>query len=89
MSGADKVVAVCGATGKQGGAVVAALAKLGGFHVRALTRNPASAASTKLAEQPNVEVGSKRGRSSPAALHVHRRWCARLQPSCCLTPAQE
>ena len=32
-------VAVCGATGLQGGAVVKALQSLGGYHVRAITRN--------------------------------------------------
>lgn len=36
----SKTVAVFGATGAQGGGVVAALKKRGGFTVRALTRNP-------------------------------------------------
>ena len=41
MSSIDrKVIAVVGATGKQGGAVVRALQKQGQFRVRALTRNP-------------------------------------------------
>lgn len=51
----SKRVAVCGATGKQGGGTVAALLARGGFSIRALTRNPDSAASRKLAEQ-GVEV---------------------------------
>lgn len=55
MSAATKLVAVTGATGKQGGATLAALLKLGGVHVRALTRNPDSPSSAKLA-QPGVEV---------------------------------
>lgn len=45
----SKVAAVCGATGKQGGGVVAALQRLGGFTIRALTRNPNSPSSQKLA----------------------------------------
>lgn len=44
----SKLVAVCGATGKQGGGVVAALQRLGGVTVRALTRNPESPSSQKL-----------------------------------------
>ncbi len=46
----SKLVAVCGATGKQGGGVVAALQRLGGFNVRALSRNPESASSKKLSD---------------------------------------
>ncbi|MGV2288107.1 NmrA/HSCARG family protein [Trinickia sp. YCB016] len=41
MSNTQKVVAVVGATGQQGGAVVRALQASGQFKVRALTRNPA------------------------------------------------
>lgn len=48
-------IAVCGATGKQGGGVVAALQQIGGFYIRALTRNPDSPSSKKLAG-PDVEV---------------------------------
>ncbi len=41
MSNSQKVIAVVGATGQQGGAVVRALQASGQFKVRALTRNPA------------------------------------------------
>jgi uncharacterized protein YbjT (DUF2867 family) len=41
MSNSQKVIAVVGATGQQGGAVVRALQASGQFQVRALTRNPA------------------------------------------------
>ena len=39
-SNAKKLIAVIGATGQQGGAVVRALQASGQFNVRALTRNP-------------------------------------------------
>ena len=41
MSNTKKLIAVVGATGLQGGAVVRALQASGRFKVRALTRNPA------------------------------------------------
>jgi len=41
MSNTQKLIAVVGATGQQGGAVVRALQESGQFKVRALTRNPA------------------------------------------------
>jgi uncharacterized protein YbjT (DUF2867 family) len=41
MSNTQKLIAVIGATGQQGGAVVRALQASGQFKVRALTRNPA------------------------------------------------
>jgi uncharacterized protein YbjT (DUF2867 family) len=41
MSNTKKLIAVIGATGRQGGAVVRALQASGQFKVRALTRNPA------------------------------------------------
>jgi len=41
MSNTQKLIAVVGATGHQGGAVVRALQARGQFKVRALTRNPA------------------------------------------------
>src|SRR6202043_3571704 len=40
MSNSKKLIAVIGATGQQGGAVVRALQAQGQFKVRALTRNP-------------------------------------------------
>ncbi|WP_300336156.1 NmrA/HSCARG family protein [Accumulibacter sp.] len=40
MSTSNKIIAVVGATGNQGGGVVRALQKSQQFHVRALTRNP-------------------------------------------------
>ena len=40
MSNTQKLIAVVGATGQQGGAVVRALQASGQFKVRALTRNP-------------------------------------------------
>src|SRR6202040_2944393 len=40
MSNTQKLIAVIGATGQQGGAVVRALQASGRFRVRALTRNP-------------------------------------------------
>jgi uncharacterized protein YbjT (DUF2867 family) len=42
MSNVKKLIAVVGATGQQGGAVVRALQASGQFNVRALTRNPAA-----------------------------------------------
>ncbi len=50
----SKLVLVTGATGKQGGAVVAALLTRG-HQVRALTRNPASPAALRLRQQ-GVEI---------------------------------
>ena len=50
----NKTVAVTGATGKQGGAVADQLLKAG-FQVRAITRNPNSAAAEKL-KQKGAEV---------------------------------
>ena len=41
MSDTQKLIAVAGATGQQGGAVVRALQASGQFKVRALTRDPA------------------------------------------------
>lgn len=47
---ADQLIVVTGATGKQGGAVADHLLKAG-FRVRAITRNPASAAAEKLKQK--------------------------------------
>ncbi len=52
-----RLVAVSGATGQQGGAVVEALLRLGGFKVRGLTRDPSSAAAKELGAK-GVEVGN-------------------------------
>jgi uncharacterized protein YbjT (DUF2867 family) len=49
MSNTQKLIAVVGATGQQGGAVVRALQASGQFKVRALTRNPAK--HPKLADE--------------------------------------
>ena len=49
MSSSNKIIAVIGATGQQGGAVVRALQASGQFKVRALTRNPAK--HSKLADE--------------------------------------
>jgi uncharacterized protein YbjT (DUF2867 family) len=49
MANSQKLIAVVGATGHQGGAVVRALRASGQFQVRALTRNPAE--HPKLAEE--------------------------------------
>ena len=46
-----KVLAVCGATGSQGGAVVEAAVADGSFIVRALVRNPESEKAQRLAER--------------------------------------
>lgn len=62
----SKLIGVCGATGKQGGGVLAALQRIGGFKLRALTRNPASPSSTKLAG-PDVEVRGAVGQPGRAA----------------------
>jgi len=44
------VVAVLGATGKQGGSVVRALVKRGGYHIRAITRDPTKKEAQELLE---------------------------------------
>ncbi|MBD1386654.1 NmrA family NAD(P)-binding protein [Mucilaginibacter rigui] len=45
-----RTIAVCGATGNQGGAVAAALLRTGRWSVTALTRDPGSVAALRLAE---------------------------------------
>lgn len=53
----NKLVAVCGATGKQGGGCARALLAAGGFEVRFLTRNPSSPAAATL-----ISAGAEVGR---------------------------
>jgi len=48
-----KTIAVCGATGLQGGTVLRALIKSGTYHVRAITRNPNSDAAKALLSLSN------------------------------------
>ncbi len=56
QSKSPKTVAVCGATGQQGGATVKALVKLGGFKIKAITRDTTSAKSQALAALDGVET---------------------------------
>jgi uncharacterized protein YbjT (DUF2867 family) len=51
----EKTILVTGATGKQGGATLAHLAKRGGFKLRGMTRKPQSDAAKALAKQ-GVEI---------------------------------
>ncbi|EAT83979.2 hypothetical protein SNOG_08811 [Parastagonospora nodorum SN15] len=51
----DKIIAVTGATGSQGGGVVNVMKKTPGWKVRAITRNPGSDAAKKLAAE-GIEV---------------------------------
>ena len=51
----NKIVAVVGATGAQGGSVVDALLKEGGYSIRAITRNPGSENAKSLAAK-GIEV---------------------------------
>jgi uncharacterized protein YbjT (DUF2867 family) len=52
---AKKIITVFGATGQQGGSVVRSLVQNPSFHVRAITRNPASDKAKQL-EALGVEV---------------------------------
>lgn len=56
MSSNLKIIAVCGATGQQGGTVIKALVKSGTYHVRAITRNPNSDTAKQLQSLNNVTV---------------------------------
>jgi len=67
----SKQVLVTGATGNQGGAVVRALLKQG-HQVRALTRNPASPAARRLAEQGVQIAGRKAYSVLRCTLHDYR-----------------
>lgn len=53
--GPKRVIAVCGATGTQGGSVISHLQSDGSFAIRALTRRPSSPRAKELAES-GVEV---------------------------------
>ena len=55
---AKPIIAVAGATSKQGRSIVKSLLHTGKFHVRALTRNPASPQAQQLA-RAGAEVVSK------------------------------
>ena len=50
-----KTIAVFGATGQQGGAVVRAMLKDKQYVIRAITRNPESEASIQLKKQGKVK----------------------------------
>ena len=63
----NKLAAVCGATGKQGGGTARALLARGGWDVRCLTRNPSSPAAAAL-----VEAGAEVWSESRAAERVWR-----------------
>ena len=51
-----KTIAVFGATGQQGGAVVRAMLKDKQYTIRAITRNPDSEGAVKLKQQGKVKV---------------------------------
>src|SRR5215204_4627383 len=60
----ERLIVVCGATGKQGGAVARSLLERG-FQVRALTRNPQKQEAQALADQgAEVAQGDMEDRSS-------------------------
>lgn len=52
----SKIISVFGATGAQGGSVVEALAKNGGYSIRAITRDPNSEKAKALTKLNNVTV---------------------------------
>jgi uncharacterized protein YbjT (DUF2867 family) len=56
LSRTPKTVAVCGATGQQGGATIHALLKLGVFTIKAITRDTTSKRSQALAARDGVRV---------------------------------
>jgi len=58
LSDIEKTIAVCGATGKQGGNVVNALLATKKYNVRALTRNPSSEKAKALQEKGVEVVGA-------------------------------
>lgn len=67
MTISTRLITVFGATGNQGGAVVRSLLQNPSFKVRALTRNPASAASQNLASK-GAEIHEANGFSSESML---------------------
>jgi uncharacterized protein YbjT (DUF2867 family) len=67
MTVSTSLITVFGATGNQGGAVVRSLLQNPSFTVRALTRNPSSAASQTLAAQ-GAEIYQADGFSSESML---------------------
>ncbi|KZO94727.1 NAD(P)-binding protein [Calocera viscosa TUFC12733] len=66
-----KLVAVCGATGKQGGSVVNALLRHGGYRIRGLTRDLNSPSSQALAAQ-GVEVVTAEPFDKPSLLKAFK-----------------
>ncbi len=68
--GRGRTVVVCGATGRQGGAVARHLLR-DGWHVRALTRTPTGTAGTALAQVGAEVVGADMG--DPASLRAPMR----------------
>ncbi len=56
LSQKKPIITVTMATSRQGSAVVRHLSKNGSFHVRAITRNPASECALTLSKLPNVEI---------------------------------
>ncbi len=56
MQSSKPVIAVTMATSRQGSAVVNHLSKTDNFHIRAITRSPASKRSEALSKLPNVEI---------------------------------
>jgi len=70
-----QTIAVCGATGQQGGATVDALLALNkGFTIRALTRDPTSTASSKLTSLDGVQA-VKADFDDPASLRAAFEGC--------------
>ncbi|KAF7179597.1 hypothetical protein CNMCM7691_008645 [Aspergillus felis] len=71
MTSSTPLITVFGATGNQGGAVARSLLKTPSFKVRALTRNPSSAASQALASQ-GAQIHQANGFSSESMVEAFR-----------------
>jgi nucleoside-diphosphate-sugar epimerase len=71
MTSSTHIITVFGATGNQGGAVARSLLKNPSFKVRALTRNPSSAASQALAAQ-GAQIHQANGFSSESMVEAFR-----------------